>query len=195
MKTATTFLVFASSLALAVDLPYWIEPRAGGDGELAEWALQSWERASGGGLHFVRSSTREAALVRVLWVTGRDGLYGEMRPINVNGKRGAELYVRPEMDGLGPEIEAAARKDRLLRDAIVYLTCLHESGHGLGLPHTGGFDDIMYSFGYGGDIAEYFGRYRRKLSGRDDIKKHSGMSPGDEQHLQRLFDRPSNKDR
>ena len=193
MKTALAFLLLVNGIACAADLPYWIEPRAGGDGELAEWALQSWERASGGGLHFVRSPSREAALVRVLWVTGRDGLYGEMRPIDVNGQRGAELYVRPEMDGLGPEIEAAARKDRLLRDAIVYLTCLHESGHGLGLPHTGAFADIMYSFGYGGDIAEYFGRYRRKLSARDDIRKHSGISPADEQRLRRLFERPSNK--
>lgn len=186
MRTAAACLFF-SLVVSAADMPYWIEPRAGGDGELAEWALQAWERASAGQLRFVRSATKDAALLRVLWVTGRDGLYGEARTINVNGRRGAELYVRPEMDGLGPEIEAAARKDKLLRDAIVYLTCLHESGHGLGLPHTAGFNDIMYSFGYGGDIAEYFGRYRRMLSTRADIRKQSGMSASDADQLKRLL--------
>ena len=154
---------------------------------MAEWALQAWERASAGGLHLVKAASREEGVLRVLWVNGPNGLYGEARPITVHGQRGAELFVRPEMDGLGPEIETAARKDRLLRDAIVYLTCLHESGHGLGLPHTAGFDDIMYSFGYGGDIREYFGRYRRKLSVRDDIQKNSGISVSDEQQLKRLF--------
>ncbi len=73
--------------------------------------------------------------------------------------------------------------DRLLRDAIVYLTCLHETGHALGLSHTAVFDDIMYSFQYGGDIPEYFGRYRRRLQNRDDIRKNSGMSEADRKHL------------
>ena len=187
MKLIAAFLIVAGFSSAAVDYPYWIEPRAGGDVELAEWALQAWERASNGQLHFVRTANRNEALLRVLWVVEREGLYGEARPINVNGRRGAELYVRPEMDGLGPEIEAAARKDKLLRDAIVYLTVVHEAGHGLGLAHTAAFTDIMYSFGYGGDITEYFGRYRRKLTSRDDIKKSSGMSPTDEQRLRSLF--------
>jgi hypothetical protein len=186
VKTAI-FLLF-SCVGFGTDLTYWIEPRAGGDPQLAEWALQAWERASAGGLHLVHATSRDQAVLRVLWVTGPDGLYGEARPITVNGQRGAELFVRPEMDGLGPEIEAAARKDRLLRDSIVYLTCLHESGHGLGLAHTGGFDDIMYSFGYGGDIGEYFGRYRRKVAARDDIRKNSGISTLDEQRIRRLFE-------
>ncbi len=125
--------------------------------------------------------------MRVTWVTGRDGLYGEARPIVVNGQRGSELHVRPAMDGLGKDIEAAARKDKLLRDAIVYLTCLHESGHGLGLSHTAGFADIMYNFGYGGDIGEYFERYRRKLSTREDIKKVAGMSDADAGRLRDLL--------
>ena len=183
MRFAIALLALA---AYGRDVSYWIEPRAGGDAELAEWALGAWEKASGGQLHFVKSATKEKALLRVVWTSGREGLYGEARPIEVNGERGAELYVRPEMDGLGPEIAAAAKKDPLLRDAIVYLTCLHESGHGLGLAHTTKFEDIMYSFGYGGDIAEYFGRYRRKLSSRPDIRKNSGMSPDDEARIARV---------
>lgn len=186
MKAAAAFLFF-SLLASAADVPYWIEPRAGGDVELAEWALQAWEKASDGELHLVRSAKREAALLRVLWVTGPNGLYGEARPILVNGQKGAELFVRPEIDGLGPDIEAAAHKDRLLRDAIVYLTCLHESGHGLGLLHTAAFDDIMYSFGYGGDIGEYFGRYRRKLTSRADIKANSAISESDKKRFKQML--------
>ena len=42
----------------------------------------------------------------------------------------------------------------------------------------------MYSFQYGGDIEEYFGRYRRKLAVREDIRKNAGMSPADRAALQ-----------
>jgi predicted Zn-dependent protease len=75
----------------------------------------------------------------------------------------------------------------LLRDAIVYLTCLHETGHALGLEHTANFSDIMYSFQYGGDIPEYFARYRRLLKSRADIPKHSGMSDADRKRLVELY--------
>ena len=104
-------------------------------------------------------------------------MYGEARPILVEGKRGAEVYVRPAPLSLN--------EDKLLRDAVVYLTCLHETGHALGLPHTAAFDDIMYSFQYGGDIPEYFGRYLRKLKTRDDIGKNSGLSEADRKSLAR----------
>jgi hypothetical protein len=45
----------------------------------------------------------------------------------------------------------------------------------------------MYSFHYGGDIKEYFGRYRRKLAVRADIRKHSGMSREDVKRLVERF--------
>jgi hypothetical protein len=66
---------------------------------------------------------------------------------------------------------------------------VHETGHALGLPHTSDFADIMYSFQYGGDIAEYFGRYRRKLSARADIRKNAGMSDEDRKRVSALFAR------
>jgi len=145
-----------------------------GDADLARWALEAWEKASGGQLHFVETKDRATALLRVLWADKNSGLYGEAVTVNVNGRRGSELHIL---------IAEPPGKDRLLRDTIVYLTCLHESGHAMGLRHTAAFPDIMYSFQFGGDIDEYFGRYRRKLTTREDIRKNSGMSPADRDAL------------
>ena len=114
-------------------------------------------------------------------------LYGEARPIKVNGQRRAVIYVNPDVTQLGDEIAAAASGEWLLRDAIVYLTCVHESGHALGLTHTGKFEDIMYSFGFGGNIVEYFELYRHTLSARSDIRMHFGISDYDRERLVVLF--------
>jgi hypothetical protein len=163
---------------------YWVEPCTrvesgcqADDPQLAEWAMRAWENASAGNLQFNLVKDREKARIRVIWAAAEQGMYGEARPIVVDGERGAEVYVRPAPLRLG--------EDRLLRDAVVYLTCLHETGHALGLPHTAEFGDIMYSFQYGGDIPEYFGRYRRKLSTRDDIGKNSGLSEADRKNIAR----------
>ena len=104
------------------------------------------------------------------------------RPVRRNAAAwlSKDTWARRFMCGLRP---CRVNGDRLLRDAIVYLTCLHESGHALGLSHTAVFADIMYSFQFGGDIHEYFGRYRRKLATRDDIAKYSGMSEADRARL------------
>ncbi len=145
-----------------------------GDMDLARWAFQAWEKASGGSLRLLETANRATALIRVVWAEKDSGLYGEAVPILVNGRRGRELHI---------QITQTASDDPLLRDTVVYLTCLHESGHALGLEHTRAFVDIMYSFQYGGDITEYFGRYRRKLSARNDIQQNSGMSPADRSAL------------
>ena len=181
MKTflpSISLLLLTSCTARSADTAtFWVEPCSvmnsacdAGDADLARWALGAWEEASGKRLHFVETKSRADAQFRFIWANKESGLYGEAVPILVNGRQGAELHI------LLPE---AAGDDKLLRDAVVYLTCLHESGHGLGLRHTRAFDDIMYSFQYGGDITEYFGRYRRLLMTREDIRKHSGMSPAD----------------
>jgi hypothetical protein len=41
----------------------------------------------------------------------------------------------------------------------------------------------MYNFQHGGDIAEYFGRYVRKLERSEDIRKYSGISANDRDRL------------
>ena len=157
------------------------------DVELALWALESWERAAGGALKFVRSETEQRALVRLYWAPSAGGQYGEMRPLRVDGRRGAAVYIRPDTSALGEEIATRARLDTLFRDTIVYLTCLHELGHALGLTHTDEFADVMYFFGFGGDIGEFFGRYRRTLQERADIRASAGLSAGDLEQLEALY--------
>jgi hypothetical protein len=178
-------LLLLATAAGATTLRYWVQPCARpesgchvGDPELAQWALEAWQSAAPGELKFEKAAQVEKAQIRIYWATGNSGLYGEARPIVVDGLRGAEVYVLPP---------AETPRDRLLRDTIVYLTCLHETGHALGLMHTAAFADIMYSFQYGGDIPEYFGRYRRQLAMREDIRKHAGMSAEDRQRLTELY--------
>ncbi len=176
MKIGICFRGLVALMALmgganAAGLKYWVEPCTNpaesgckaSDPDLAQWAMEAWQSASDGKLHVERVQEKERALIRIYWVTARTGLYGETR--------GGDVYVRPE-PGQG-----------LMRETVVYLTCLHETGHALGLAHTANFDDIMYNFQYGGDIAEYFGRYARKLVRREDIRKYSGISPNDRKRL------------
>jgi hypothetical protein len=186
-KVKTLALLLLATTANAVTLRYWVEacdkPERGcrgGDAELAVWAMEAWQAASDGGLVLQRTDDREKAHIRVNWSGGHAGLYGEARPILVEGLRGAEVYVLPPPEDV----------QGLLRETIVYLTCLHETGHALGLPHTDAFADIMYSFQYGGDIPEYFGRFRRQIGVRTDIRKHSGMSDADRKKLQEIFPTP-----
>lgn len=196
MMPRLLWLLCAAGLLPAEDFTYWIQPCSAEvarestcdahDPELAGWALSAWQKTAQPDLTFATAAETHAR-IRIYWASSRMRLYGEAHPIMVDGKPGAAIYVNPDVTQLGDEIEAATSHDKLLRDAIVYLTCLHESGHALGLPHTGRFEDIMYSFGYGGDIVEYFERYRRKLAARADIREHSGISDRDRERLLELY--------
>lgn len=183
-----------AACSAAETFTYWIEPCTkpeaeceSTDEQLAEWALGAWAKASSGNLDFVRSPLSKAR-IRLYWAAaGNRGLYGEARGITVDGKPGAEVDIRPSLHALGHKVEGAGTDDKLFRHTVVYLTCLHETGHALGLPHTRSFADIMYSFEYGGNILEYFGRYRRKLQKRDDIQNFSGLSSDDERRLLAIY--------
>jgi hypothetical protein len=183
-------LLFALATAPLWSAPlkytYWVEPCSdpesmcqSDDPQLAAWAFDAWAKASSGQLEFTRVNERDHARIRLYWASAEKGMYGETRPIAFEGHLGAEVFVRPS--------PLPANGDRLLRDTIVYLTCLHESGHALGLSHTADFEDIMYSFQFGGDFNEYFGRYRRKLEKRGDIAKNPGMSGADRGQLRMVL--------
>ncbi len=150
-----------------------------GDPELARWALEAWQAASDGALHLEAAPKMENAQIRVFWANGRNGLYGEARPIVVDGIRGAEVYVLPEQSEQCRSL--AARRcplpDLRSRDRSRARAC--------GIPPS--FADIMYSFQFGGDIEEYFGRYRRLLNARADIRKHAGISEADRKQLRELW--------
>jgi len=156
------------------------------DRQLAQWAFEAWARSSGQRFRFA-AAAESAAVIRLYWAEANEGRYGEMRPLIVGGKPGAAVYIRPDVDSLGEDISRRARVDPLLRDTIVYLTCVHELGHALGLMHTSDFRDIMYFFGFGGDIVEYFDRYRRQLRARNDIATVAGVSAADISRLRALY--------
>lgn len=194
MRYLTLLVVlFAAAPQISTPVSYFIEDGKGvagfdsGDPELADLALAAWSRESNAHLKFVREKTEANASLRIRWINAGDGLYGETQRFNVNGKPGAVVNVSPSMAGLGEPLSTLAMRDRLLRDTIVYLTCVHEIGHAIGMQHTRNFADIMYSFQYGGDFVEYFSRYRRQLKGRADIVRVSGLSTSDIMVLRSLY--------
>jgi hypothetical protein len=152
------------------------------DRQLAQWALDAWAKNTDAGLVWHASPENEA-VIRLYWTPPRIQAFGEVQPIEVNGQPGSAVFVRADTRQLGDALATLVKQDPLWRDIIVYLTCVHELGHALGLAHTANFSDIMYSFQYGGDIAEYFGRYRRQLKSRSDIPSASPFSAADIQRL------------
>jgi Matrixin len=196
MLTTALFLLLQfqpTVLDTRTPITYFIEDGKGvpgyltSDRQLAVFALEAWSRESGGKLKFVESRSPGAAVIRFRWISQNEGLFGETQRISVNGKPGAIVNVMPQVSVQGEPLASRAVQDPLLRETVVYLTCVHELGHAIGLSHTRQFQDIMYYFGFGGDIVDYFMRYRNKVQSRADIPKYSGLSVSDAQVLRSLY--------
>ena len=193
MISLSLALVALMQFTTAKAVPFFIEDGTGvpgyreSDKELAKLALAAWTRESGGRLKFVEAKSKDDALLRVRWISSREGLFGETQRAIVHGEAGAVVNVMPEVSQLGEPLATRAAGDALLRETIVYLTCVHELGHAIGLNHTRNFEDIMYSFAYGGDFVAYFMRYRSRLQTRSDIAKYSGLSGRDIETLRNLY--------
>lgn len=156
------------------------------DRTLALWALEAWGSLAEPPVSFEPAAADEA-LIRIVWVPAVGGVYGEMRARQVAGRRGADVFIRPDTDALGPDIAQVARRDPLFRDTVVYLTCVHEMGHAFGLAHTRAFADIMYSFQWGGDFVDYFGRFREQLTDWGSIRSANPFSDGDRTAFETLY--------
>jgi hypothetical protein len=186
-RTNMAALQDGSALSYAIEDGRTVTGFESGDADLAVMAFDAWSRESGRKLKFSRVAEPSKALFRLQWVSAGDGRFGETQRVYVDGKPGAIVYVSIAGQGMGEPLDAMVSRDRLLRDTIVYLTCVHEIGHAIGLQHTRNFEDIMYSFAFGGDIVKYFLRYRDQLKSRSDIPRFSGLSTNDVAVLRTLY--------
>jgi hypothetical protein len=69
------------------------------DRELAQWALEAWRRAAARSFR-LEPAPESRALVRLYWAEPGEGQYGEMRPLVVDGRPGAAVFIRPDVESL-----------------------------------------------------------------------------------------------
>lgn len=161
-----------------------------GDRQLAIWALEEWQRAAGK-IHFDGSNVEGRSLLRLYWVPWRAGELGVERTILSNRLPAAIVFIAPDVreNAVGSATARAVRADPLLRDTIVYLLCLHEIGHGLGLGHTADSNDVMHAGGRRDDNLRVFQQYRRRFSTRASMRTTNWLSNADKRRVAELYSR------
>jgi|GEM_PF-2353829 len=176
----TTPLDVSDSVGFFIDQPN-LGARSGDD-DLAYWAMCAWDDALQGMFCFTPAPASKA-LVRVYWGQTGDRI-GQMHAIDVDGRRGAEVYVDPFADRFDMLLADISDADPLFRDAVIFRTLVHEIGHGLGLVHTVDIDDAMY---FGGDYINYYRRYRETIDAREQMRFRPGLSEMDLERLRALY--------
>ncbi len=174
-------------------IAYFIDPittRAGfraTDVDLAEWALRAWERELVGKISFESTPDPTIARIRMGWAASLMGRFGEMQPMLVHGRRGAAIRVRSPDHHIAHFFGRHHARDPLFRDVVIYLSCLHELGHALGLSHSERFGDVMFDFQTRERATEFFQQHRDALSTRDEIRQQAGLSPNDIHRVRTLY--------
>jgi hypothetical protein len=156
-----------------------------GDTELAIWALQEWERNSSSTVQFERTNEESGGLIRIYWVPAGPTSIGRTQRFMSGRRVRAMVSINPNAERAEP-LGAMVKADPLLRDTIVYLTCLHEIGHALGLAHSSNWNDVMREGEATTNIAR-FQRYRRVLKIRQDISTTQWLSMRDIAALKSLY--------
>ncbi|HEY7287121.1 MAG TPA: matrixin family metalloprotease [Vicinamibacterales bacterium] len=156
-----------------------------GDSDLATWALREWERNSRGFLQFERTSDEAEGLLRLYWLPRAATNIGQAGRFMSQGRIRAMVVIRPNMETWPETVRTTIKRDPLLRDTIVYLICLHEIGHALGLAHSSGPDDVMREGETASNVA-WFQRFRPRVTARAEIPTTPWLSSNDVARLNSL---------
>ena len=200
MSKAVSALAVATGTGPSVDrlgghepISYFIAPTATEPGfratdvDLAEWALRAWGRELVGKISLEPTPDPTNARIHMAWAASLVGRFGEMQPMLVRGHRGATIRVRSPHHHIESFFGRRHTTDPLFRDAIIYLSCLHELGHALGLTHSERFGDVMFDFTIRERAVSFFKQYRNSLSTHDEIRLNTGLSPNDRHRIRTLY--------